>query len=353
MILITLSCFVFIITQVVPINAEFVDISQSAAYKNFQEFGYTHAQSVISGSSSGNASFTIPANSSFIQFYPEGTMYPTGPGGWVTGWHATESSNSYQASGTFNFSSSLSSSLSVPAMSRSGASSDVKTVSGFKVRTSLSYPDSVIQDALVISFYCSSDVFPGFSFTDSNLSIAWYDTRSGNMALYTILIYNPSCPLGGTVTSDYFNISMGNRPNVVIPIYVGQLSAMPEDLMKISNLSSFTIDQKFLTLLTSINQSIVNGTSESNSVSDALRDTAGSADSSVSSLEGLEQSSFEDYQNTMIDPDTSFISQLSTTSNWVRQQFDRMLGINGAFSGVLVVGLTLALALVIIGKMRG
>lgn len=353
MILITLSCFVFIITQVVLINAEFVDISHSTAYKNFQEFGYTHAQSVISGSSSGNSSFTIPANSSFIQFYPEGTMYPTGPGGWVTGWHATESSNSYQASGTFNFSSSLTSSLSVPAMSRSGASSDVKTVSGFKVRTQLSYPDAIIQDALVISFYCSSDNFPGFSFTDSNLSIAWYDTRSGNMSLYTILIYNPSCPLGGIVTSDYFNISMGNRPNVVIPIYIGQLSAMPEDLMKISNLSSFTIDQKFLTLLTSINQSIVNGTSDSNSVSDALRDTAGSADNSISGLESQESDLIGDFNNNLISPDTSFISQLSTSANWVRNVFDSIVGIHPAFSGVLVVGLTIALALVIIGKMRG
>lgn len=352
MILITISCCVFTISQVLPINADFVDLSQSVAYKIFQEFGYVHAQSVINGSTTGNANFTIPAQGTSFTMHGDGTMFPTTPGGWITGWSGVATTEPFYPSGSFNFSSSLTSSLSVPSMARSGHSSDVKTVSNFRVRTSLN-ADGIIRDALVISFYCSSDSFPGFSFTASNLSISWYDTQSGNMSLYTILIYDPSCPLGGTVTSGYSDISMGNRPNFVIPIYIGQLSAMPDDLMKVSNLSSYTIDQQFLQLLSIINQSIVNGTSESNSVSDALRDTSGNADSSISGLEGQESDLIGDFNSNLVQPDTSFITQLSSTGNWVRTQFDRLVGLNGAFSGALVVGLTVALALVIIGKMRG
>ena len=350
-ILITLSCSVFTITQVVPINAEFVDVAQSGAFRYMQQFGYSRATSIGYENGNGNINLTIPAQGTSFTITGDGTMFPTTPGGWVVGWHGTSTTQPFYPTGTFNFSNTIEEGLSVPVMSREGGVNESRSIGGFRVRTSLN-SDSSIKDCLVISFFCDRDTYPSFGI-DGGLQTVWYDTYDGNMMLFTILIYDQTCPAGGSVNSSDLNIYFNTRPSFVIPIYIGQLSLMSDDLKTVANLSNFTFTNRVLEQLQSINQSIVNGTSESNTVSDSLRDTAGNADSSISGLEGLESDLIGDFNSNLVQPDTSFISQLSTTGNWVRTQFDRLVGLNGAFSGALVVGLTVALALVIIGKMRG
>ena len=351
MILITISCCVFIITLAVPINAEFVDVQYTSAYRYLQLLGYIPATSTVSGNSSGSLNLTVPAQGTSFEIRGDGTMFPNSPGGWVVGWHGTAATQPFYPSGTFNFSQSFTEGLSLPVLARSGEYNTTTSLPNINIKTSRS-SSGTFTDAFVISFICDNDVYPAFSYS-GGMAQTWYDNYSGNMTIFTILVYDPACSNGSTTKKSGLSIYFDKRPSFVLPIYFGQLSDMTDDMKIISNLRVFTTDIQILNAIQSINDSIVNGTSESQTVSDALKGSSISAATSIGNLEGYESDMIGNFNSNLIHPDTSFISQLSTSANWVRNVFDSIIGIHPAFSGVLVVGLTIALALVIIGKMRG
>ena len=367
MTLTTFLCFVFIITQAVPINASFscLDPSYYQTVQFFINHGYRFENY---GLSHDNSSFTFSWSYHEPIDTPGGTLAGTG----TADGHITNPSERHQ----FVF----------PALVTGGSVSSI--ASGAWFSTGSRYTDLNAQaggsyrvvpgydDFFVLSYVSTSSLMPyvssGFNCVDL------YSQVNGSYILHTVGVY-PVSSTGLSFLS--FDLNFSKYASPVVPIYAGNLSGMSDDLRAFAGLTVYTqalgdvvtngninsllpsinvsidsIEENVISMNSSLNQLVqyfVSGNSSSSSASDSLDTTVGSADSAISSQDNLESGMISDFHNHMVAPDTSFVNQLSSTSNWVKTQFDRLVNINPVFSSVVVLSLTIALALVIVGKLRG
>lgn len=375
MILITLSCFVFIITQVVPINADFLG-SDYQSYLWFEKLGYVMA----SNEESQNISLNVPnigtsseSSSVAVQYY---NGYP-----YVTIWRELMTTVGFNITGSIGTDDSLlfpfmknsgHNTVNTTVYSRKGGRYDYIGYSNAGSGGTVTYSPYLdgYTDFYVISFVANINTWFDISNSSIKTQLA-YSSPFGNYYLKTYYLYTDSEGFASA------NISFSQSPSTLIPLYSGQFSNMSEEQKTMCGMGIYTdsyaqaISTQFdsdtnrlmylvyerlgymNTYLINIKDALVTGDNVSQDASSDLIDKSDSADSAIAGLEGAESDLIGDFNSNLVQPDTSFISQLSSTGQWVRNQFDRLVGLNGAFSGALVVGLTVALALVIVGKMRG
>lgn len=372
MISITSCLCVFIITPALPINASSaIDVSQSPAYDFFGSLGYSQPSAGGSITELDQTNFTINAvsGSTSVDFNQVFKNYGNKEYGWadITGTATTR----YPAmTGFVDFGGyRLNQTIAMPYMLRTSTGTSVLRNQNFSFIADNS-------DYLVISYMSVGDgnnqYNSGINFTvssssyDGEIHLARnYGFNNGNVSVWTWAVTTDESVIIPDLT-----FTASNKPSAICPIYYGRYSSMPDDLKKMAGMYKETFEYQSLDVMENMNSKLssmdtwlsrinsginilVLGTERSDAVSDDLVDTSGVADSAISGLESQESDLISDFDSNLVSPDTSFITQLSTTGNWVRTQFDSLVGLNGAFSGVLVTALTIALALVIVGKMRG
>lgn len=332
-----------------PINADFYDVYNTSAYLLWRNLGYVLPQTNyslnLSPSSSGSVDLytTNRGGSSTIYFHQE-------PGTNV--YNGTISDSQYNIDGSIRFpvyTGSLSSAVSLPIMNRARSvdeDSQIITDLG-EISTSLDSSGN-ITDCYLLSVIIPAGQWLELSVTTGTIQQIDAGYANGNTSFFSFLIYDSS---GDYIPST--RLISSHNPEFVLPVYAGQLRRCPDDLLVFAGLDSYSFRNKLLNELNSIKDIISSGSSESSAVVDDISGSNSEFSSSSDSLHNAEQSLFDSFTSSLISPDTSFISDLSSTASWVTRQFDRLIASSDVFSAVLVVSLTLGIALVIVGKMRG
>lgn len=205
-------------------------------------------------------------------------------------------------------------------------------------------------DPFVISYLSDATTYPNNLFdvysisdTEGNTPISVtkkrYGFYSGGYNLWSLVIQH-------TDFSSGYYIRIANNTalkNGVIPLYVGFLNNMPDDLYRYCIGTDRTRDL------------MENGSAASQAVESTANSTNNAFNISAQQYENIENS-FSQNMNTSLSNTSTTSSMFSnskflSTANWVKVQFERIV-INTPFELLIVYCLILGIALVLIGKVR-
>lgn len=197
-------------------------------------------------------------------------------------------------------------------------------------------------------------------YSSSISSVSTFNSNSSYNSNYTLVSFDTIYVATGfrMVKLTFNNNGSGGNLNLVfnqaikiVPVYIGTTSG--------SYLSTDFALRYGLTneLLSNLNI-IANGTSSSNSSSSGLNNANNSFNDTVNDYDELEADFNDNFNSSMnnINPSDNNLSLLGSrflqSSNWVKNQFDRMT-INTPYGSLLGFALVLGLGLLIIGKVLG